>query len=566
MDEPSVPLIDALMTDERTSVIVATGGVPVVRAAYSSGNPAIGVGPGNVPVLVDATADLAAAARRIVDSKSFDNSILCTNESVLIVEEQAAVPLLRQLKRSGAFLLEPEQRDKISALLFPGGRFDIRFVGRDASSITAEAGIRVPASTRVLLAPFDLVVPEEPLAHEKLCPVLGLVRVPWARRGSTPPARCCGCPAGATRPPSTVTDPRVIMEYGAAVEVLRVAVNVGNSLGSAGLRDQPGPVDDDRHRLLRPVFCGREPAPEPPGRVDPAGLQQRPGRAVRRLHRADALAGAGRVQRARAALPGGVQPAGCRAADRRAGPAGEHLGPFGRKWLPAGGRGAARRNPAADHRRALPAGQGVTAPVAELRSFIFLSRLQPQTMCYLGTWIRGSLPRSHVAAQVIEVAPGLDIEPLTDVAVKHADVRAGILVVERQFGYLEIHGGTDEVQAAASAVLGELGATARDAKRPEILAAKIITRLDPQQAFLVNRNKMGSMALAGESLFVLEMRPASYAILAANEAEKAARVKLVDYRMIGATGRLYLSGSEADVRQAADAAEDALRSLAGGTA
>ena len=197
--------------------------------------------------------------------------------------------------------------------------------------------------------------------------------------------------------------------------------------------------------------------------------------------------------------------------------------------------------------------------MAELRAFIFLSRLQPQTMCYLGSWIRGSLPRSDVAAQVIEVAPGLDIEPLTDVAVKHADVRAGILVVERQFGYLEIHGGNDEVQAAASAVLDALGATAADAARPEILSGKIVTRIDPQQAFLVNRNKIGSMALAGESLFTLEMRPSSYAIVAANEAEKAARVKLVDYRMIGATGRVYLAGSEADIHQAADAAEDALR-------
>src|SRR6202008_4755374 len=112
--------------------------------------------------------------------------------------------------------------------------------------------------------------------------------------------------------------------------------------------------------------------------------------------------------------------------------------------------------------------------VAELRSCIFLSRLQPQTMCYLGTWIRGSLPRSHVAAQVIEVAPGPDIEPLALVAVKRDILKAGILVVERQFGFLEIHGGTDEVQAAASAVLGELGATARDARRPEILASKII--------------------------------------------------------------------------------------------
>jgi ethanolamine utilization microcompartment shell protein EutS len=204
----------------------------------------------------------------------------------------------------------------------------------------------------------------------------------------------------------------------------------------------------------------------------------------------------------------------------------------------------------------------VAIVVAELRSFIFLNRLQPQTMCYLGSWIRGTLPRSGDAATVIEIAPGLDIEALTDVALKHAGVRAGILVVERHFGYLEVHGGTDEVRAASSAVLESLGATAADAAKPEILASKIITMIDPQHAFLINRNKLGSMVLAGESLFVLEMQPASYAILAVNEAEKAARIKVVDYRMIGATGRVYLSGSEADVRQAADAAEEALRSPA----
>jgi len=235
VDEPSVPLIDALMTDERTSVIVATGGVPVVRAAYSSGNPAIGVGPGNVPVLVDATADLPKAAARIVDSKSFDNSILCTNESVLIVEEQVATALLRQLRRVGAYLLEPAERDKVSALLFPGGRFDIRFVGKDATWIAAEAGLRVPANTRVLLAPFDLVVPEEPLAHEKLCPVLGLVRVPSARRGIDAARAVLRLTGRGHSAAIHSRDPHVIMEYGAAVEVLRVAVNVGNSLGSAGL-------------------------------------------------------------------------------------------------------------------------------------------------------------------------------------------------------------------------------------------------------------------------------------------------------------------------------------------
>ncbi|MGZ4453403.1 MAG: BMC domain-containing protein [Nocardioides sp.] len=199
--------------------------------------------------------------------------------------------------------------------------------------------------------------------------------------------------------------------------------------------------------------------------------------------------------------------------------------------------------------------------MAELRSFIFIDQLQPQTMCYLGTWVKGSLPRTSSAAQIIEIAPGLEIEPLTDVALKHADVRAGVLVVERQFGYLEIHGPTAQVRAAGAAVLEELGATERDATRPQVLAAETVTMLDPQHAFLINRNKMGSMALPGESLFVLEMQPASYAILATNEAEKAARIKVVDYRMIGATGRVYLAGREADVRQAADAAEQALREV-----
>ena len=191
--------------------------------------------------------------------------------------------------------------------------------------------------------------------------------------------------------------------------------------------------------------------------------------------------------------------------------------------------------------------------MAELRSFIFLDQLQPQTMCYLGSFVRGRLPRLNVAAQVIEIAPGLDIEPLTDVALNEADVQAGILVVERQFGYLELHGGTAAVHAAAGAVLAALGVSAASATRPRVQASRIITSVDAQHAFLVNRNKMGSMVLPSESLFVLELQPASYAILAANEAEKAAQIKLVDYRMIGATGRVYLSGREDDVRQASEA-------------
>ncbi|MCG7606710.1 hypothetical protein BA059_07350 [Mycolicibacterium sp. (ex Dasyatis americana)] len=196
--------------------------------------------------------------------------------------------------------------------------------------------------------------------------------------------------------------------------------------------------------------------------------------------------------------------------------------------------------------------------MAELRSFIFIDRLQPQTMSYLGTWIKGALPRANQAAQIIEVAPGLDIEGVTDVALKHAEVKAGILVVERQFGYLEFHGETGAVKAAADAALDELGGDTGGAVQPNVLASRIISSVDHQHAFLINRNKIGSMVLPGESLFVLEVAPASYAILATNEAEKAADIKVVDFRMIGATGRVYLSGTEADVRTAAEAAQDAL--------
>ena len=241
VDQPSVPLIDALMTDERTAVIVATGGVPVVRAAYSSGTPAIGVGPGNVPVLVDATADLATAAKRIVDSKSFDNSVLCTNESVLIVEDAAAPALLRHLKREGAHLLEPAEAARVGAMLFPGGQFDIRFVGRDAPWIAAQAGLRVPGTTRVLLAPFPLIAPEEPLAREKLCPVLGLVQVRSARRGIDAARAVLRISGRGHSAAIHSTSPGTIMEFGAAVEVLRVSVNAGNSLGSSGIETNLAP-------------------------------------------------------------------------------------------------------------------------------------------------------------------------------------------------------------------------------------------------------------------------------------------------------------------------------------
>ena len=242
IDEPSIPLIDALMTDERTNVIVATGGVPVVRAAYGSGNPAIGVGPGNVPVLVDATADLQRAAEKLVASKAFDNSILCTNESVLVVEDSVADRFVREMERHGAHLLTDEERDRVRDVVFPEGRFDTTTVGKDAAAIAARAQVRVPARTRILLAPFDSAVDEEPLAHEKLCPVLGMVRVPNAQRGIRTAVAVLRIGGAGHSAVIHSRNAETVMAYAAAVRVLRVAVNEGGSTGSAGFGTHLAPT------------------------------------------------------------------------------------------------------------------------------------------------------------------------------------------------------------------------------------------------------------------------------------------------------------------------------------
>jgi acyl-CoA reductase-like NAD-dependent aldehyde dehydrogenase len=239
--EPTIPVIEALMSDPVTDVIVATGGTAVVRAAHRSGNPALGVGPGNVPVLVDATADPADAARLIADSKSFDNSVLCTNESVLIVQATAADRLLRELHRQQAALLDDAARDRLRAYLFPDGRLNGEAIGKDAAWIAARAGIRVPPRTRVLLAPVDLVVSEEPFAREKLCPVLAVTTTESPERG-VEAARAVVRLGGAGHSAAVHSaDERVILRYAARVPVLRIAVNAGNSTGSSGLTTNLAP-------------------------------------------------------------------------------------------------------------------------------------------------------------------------------------------------------------------------------------------------------------------------------------------------------------------------------------
>ena len=242
VEEPTIPLIEALMADAEVDVIVATGGTAVVRAAYRSGNPSLGVGPGNVPALVDATADVARAAACLADSKAFDNSILCTNESVAIVEERVGGALERELARNGAHVLDADGADRVRAALYPDGRIETALAGKDAAALAAAAELRVPAKTRVLVAPFAAIVPEEPLALEKLFPLLGLVRVPDAARGIAA-ARALLRIGGAGH--SAVIhsrDPGTVLAYGAALGVLRVTVNAPGSTGSSGLDTNLAPT------------------------------------------------------------------------------------------------------------------------------------------------------------------------------------------------------------------------------------------------------------------------------------------------------------------------------------
>jgi acetaldehyde dehydrogenase / alcohol dehydrogenase len=242
VEEPTIPLIEALMADPEVDLIVATGGTAVVRAAYHSGNPALGVGPGNVPVLVDATADVARAAACLVESKSFDNSILCTNESTLIAESAIASQLITEFGRVGGCVLDGEATDRIRETCYPEGRIDTSLAGKDALVLAEAAGIRVPNATKILIAPFELIVPEEPLAREKLFPLLGMVQVPDARRGIDA-ARALLRLGGAGH--SAVIhsrNPETILAYGATVRVLRVSVNAPGSTGSAGLDTNLAPT------------------------------------------------------------------------------------------------------------------------------------------------------------------------------------------------------------------------------------------------------------------------------------------------------------------------------------
>ena len=202
----------------------------------------------------------------------------------------------------------------------------------------------------------------------------------------------------------------------------------------------------------------------------------------------------------------------------------------------------------------------------DLRSYVFLDSLQPQMAAFIGSTARGFLPLAGDASLWVEISPGIEINRITDVALKSTKVRPAVQVVERLFGLLEVHSSDQaEVRASGAAILEALDVHAEERWKPIIHSSQIIRRVDAHQTQLINRNRNGMMLIADQTLYVMEVEPAAYAVLAANEAEKAANINIVEVRPFGSFGRVYLGGEERDIMAGYTAAVQAIEDLTGRT-
>jgi hypothetical protein len=199
-----------------------------------------------------------------------------------------------------------------------------------------------------------------------------------------------------------------------------------------------------------------------------------------------------------------------------------------------------------------------------LRTYVFLDALQPQLTAHICSTCRGFWPVPEVAALYIETQPGMAIHRLLDRALKATRVHPATIVVERAYGMVMLHSeDKGEVQVAGQAMLDELGVTEADKLRPRLVTHQIIRSIEPDHAQCINKLRYGSMITPGESLLIMETEPAAYISYAANEAEKAAHVRLLECQSYGAFGRLYMAGGEADIDAASAAANNAINSMGG---
>jgi len=202
--------------------------------------------------------------------------------------------------------------------------------------------------------------------------------------------------------------------------------------------------------------------------------------------------------------------------------------------------------------------------MSELRCYVFLDSLQPQFASFLGTVAQGFLPTPGQASLFVEVAPGMDIMRVTDVALKATDVRPGMMIIERLYGMLEIHSDSQaDVREAGRAILRALDLKEEDRIQPEIFSSQVIRNIHEYHTQLINRTRHGDMIIPGQSLHVLEVAPAGYAAIAANEAEKAAHINILEVRAFGSFGRVYLGGDERDIDIGYRVAEQAIREIKG---
>lgn len=202
--------------------------------------------------------------------------------------------------------------------------------------------------------------------------------------------------------------------------------------------------------------------------------------------------------------------------------------------------------------------------MVDLRTYIFIDSLQLQMASYLGTVSRGYLPVSGQACCFIEIAPGIEINTLTDIALKATNVKPGMQIVERAYGMLEVHSDNQgDVRMAGEAVLKTIEKTEEDRLKPRILTSQLIKNVEDHHAQLINRTRYGMMLLKGDTLFVLEVEPAGYAYYAANEAEKTAHINIVDVTGFGKFGRVYIAGDEAEVLECKTSVEKRLAEITG---
>ena len=200
----------------------------------------------------------------------------------------------------------------------------------------------------------------------------------------------------------------------------------------------------------------------------------------------------------------------------------------------------------------------------ELRTHVLIDSMQPQYAALTGVLLRGDVPVEGMAEVLIELAPASDVYEVMDVALKTTDVRPGWLRVEREFGTLEIHSFFQEaVVVAGREAVARFGLSEQDRQKPGVVSVKMVTNMDAYEAQLVNQRSQGGLLLRGQTLCVIEVAPAAYVMLAANEAEKAAHITLVHYQASGRYGRLYIAGTESDVKVARDAAVQVVSSLTG---